>query len=172
MALVATAGATSANSYTTRAEANAYFQLAVNPKKATWFALQNETKDEWLIRATQTIDAQPINGTKLDTNLSAGVPDQALKFPLDGDSEGGTAYIRDVVKRCTYEQAIYLAEAGDGSTTRQRLQAQGVTSVTIDDVSETYGSSGTSGGVMLLAPIVKTMLYSAGLIRRTGTISP
>lgn len=146
LSLTATAGSSSANSYVTIAEADAYF--LAHPDFTTWDALDTPTKQRHLIRATREIDLEAINGTKYDTSIStAGAPTQPLKFPRGQDvSSNGTKYIPVSVKNACYEQALANVRSG-GSTTRADLQAQGVTSITIGDVSESYGDGAAAGGL-------------------------
>jgi hypothetical protein len=167
MALTATVGGSTSNSYVTRAEANAYFQLGTHPKSLTWFDLADEAKDEYLILATTQIDALPINGAKYDTAMTSGVPDQSLKFPRAQDYDDSTEYIPDPVKRATYEQAIWLA-LGSGDSKREQLQAQGVKSVSIADVSETYGDVSYRSPFSQLGPMAKNIILGARLVRRGG----
>ena len=170
MALVATVGGSTSNSYVTRAEADAYFQLGMHDKSLTWFQLDVEDKDQYLIKATLIIDSQKLRGSKYTTTATSGVPDQRLHFPRGQDYDDSTEYIPIDVKLATYEQAIYLALAG-GDTTRQQLQAQGVTSVSVGDVSESYASDKPTTGIGALAPMARQILLAGGYIRRGGSIS-
>lgn len=160
MAVDATVGGSTSNSYATRKMANAYFQMDKHPKAATWVVVVNHLKDAYLVRATQLIEAQNIRGNKSDISLSSGVPNQALHFPRS--SEG--TYILDAVLRAQYEQALYLAESS-GDDTRARLQAQGVTSIDIaGDIKETYaGAKATTKET--LAPVARAILVKAGLLQ-------
>ena len=168
MGLVATVGDAAANSYVLRQDADDFFQLGMHPKSETWHVIADELRDQYLIRATYQIDMQKIRGGKADSMLDgSGVPNQALKFPRSQDDDGGTSYIPIEIKRATYEQAVYLAETGSQFDTRALLQAQGVTSVSIDDVSESYGGGGTST-LDVLAPIVKQLLLDGGFVVRAG----
>ena len=168
MALVATVGASTSNSYVTRAEADAYFQLGMHPNGLKWHELEDEVKDALLIRATRMIDNCPIYGAKYDTDLTSGVPDQALKFPRAVDYDDGTTFIPMGVKYATYEQAIWLASVGT-SDNREEMQARGVTSVSVGDVSETYGSvRNTSDPAQRLCPETKNILITNCFITRAG----
>ena len=169
MALVSTVAASTSNSYVTRAEADLYFQLGMHDKSLTWFKLDAEDKDQYLIKATLTIDSQKLRGSKYTTTATSGVPDQRLHFPRGEDYDDSTTFIPLDVKLATYEQAIYFALSG-GSTTRAQLQAQGVTSVTIGDVSESYAGDTQTSGAGMLAPLAKQILLKGGYIRRGGQI--
>jgi hypothetical protein len=170
MALVATVGASTSNSYVTQAEATTYFANGMHAKNATWSALDSSSKDEFLIQATLMIDSLRIKGQKNDTALTSGVPDQRLKFPRTDDVDDATEYIPLDVKHATYEQAIHLATAGGGSETRTQLIAQGVTSVSVGDVSESYdsASAGSLNPLNMLAPLPRQILLGGGYIQRTA----
>jgi len=171
MALVSTVGASTSNSYVTRLEADAYFQLGMHPNALKWHDQKFEAKDAYLIQATRMIDACPINGAKSDTGLTSGVPDQALKFPRAQDYDDSTEYIPADIKTATYEQAIWLVSLGL-SDRREQLQAQGVVSASIGDVSETY-SGALAGGdpVRKLCPSARAILKNGGFLSRGGGLS-
>jgi hypothetical protein len=161
-ALVATVGAATANSYVTVAEAATYFEH--HPDGATWTALASDTvRGQYLILATSHIDMEPINGDKYTTGTTSGAPTQALRFPRTQDYDTAK-YVPVEVKKATYEQALYLAQAGTGST-RQQLQAQGVTSISVGDASESYGSA-SSASKLGITP--RQILLKAGLIKCAG----
>lgn len=171
MALVATVGASTSNSYVTRLEADAYFQLGMHPNALKWHDQKYEAKDAYLIQATRMIDACPISGAKYDTDMTSGVPDQSLKFPRAQDYDDSTEYIPVDIKTATYEQAIWLVSMGI-SDTREQLQAQGVTSASIGDVSETYsGAPASSNPVHRLAPGARAILVNGGFLSRGGCLS-
>lgn len=168
MALVSTVGASTSNSYVTRAEANAYFQLDMHPNALKWHELEDEVKDAYLIRATKMIDNCPIAGAKYDTDTTSGVPDQALKFPRAQDYDDSTEFIPMEVKNATYEQALWLATTGV-SDSREEMQARGVTSVSVGDVSETYGTvRNTTDPAQRLCPEAKNILLTGCFLRRAG----
>jgi len=164
MALDATVGGSSSNSYATRVESTTYFADGVHPKHATWTALDDNDKDEYLIMATTHIDMLDIKGGKSDTTTTSGVPDQALKFPRAADYDGGE-FIPVEVKKACYEQAIYLAEKMACVELRADLQRAGVKSASIGGaVSETFG------GVkdQMLCSTAYRILLNAGLIQITA----
>ena len=171
MALVSTVGASTSNSYVSRLEADAYFQLGMHPNALKWHDQKYEAKDAYLIQATRMIDACPINGSKYDTNLTSGVPDQSLKFPRAQDYDDSAEYIPSDIKTATYEQAIWLVSMGS-SDTREQLQMQGVTSASIGDVSETYsGALSSADPVHRLCPTAKAILKNGGFLSRAGGLS-
>ncbi len=166
MALDATVGDAAANSYVTRAEAAAYFAETIN--YALWLALSTADQDTLLMSATTNIDAQNINLPKYTTTETSGVPDQGLKFPRTADYDDGSQFIPANVKKATYEQALWRAK---GEDKRAQMQAQGVRSKTIGDVSETYAATMTRspGAITVLAPMAKHLLRA--YIRRSGAFS-
>lgn len=164
LSVVATVGASTANSYDTVANADSYFEA--HPDWATWDKLNTSEKGRYMILATRMIDAENIDGDKYDTTTTSGVPDQALRFPRAVDYLDGTLIIPVPVKHATYEQAVYLAKSGTNNT-RAELQAQGVRSVSIGDVTETYG--GNPEGWTQLCKKARKLLVSAGIIRLSGT---
>ncbi len=144
LVLLATAGHANANSYATVAEADLYF--VHHPEWEKWDRLYTNEKSRNLILATTQIDMLCIDGVKYNDTLTLGVPNQALKFPRSVDVSGATVYIPMPVKKACYEQAIYIAgKGGGGTSTRAQLQAEGVTRITIGDVTEEYGSGDTGG---------------------------
>lgn len=159
LALVATAGGSTANSYATLAQADTYFEA--HPDYETWDALFTSKKERYLILATRLIDLEPIDGDKYDTTTTSGAPDQALRFPRVEDYIDDAVRIPVEVKTALYEQAVQFAKAGDDST-RQALRAQGVTSIKIGDVSETYADA---AAVTHLCSRARTILVGAGLLR-------
>lgn len=103
MALNATVGAIDANSYVTRAEADAYFTDRMH--SSAWTALGTEVKDQLLITSSQMLDWY-INwkGDKTSTT-------QAMRWPRTGAIRpDGTVIDDDVippeVKVASYEQAL------------------------------------------------------------------
>jgi hypothetical protein len=127
MALVATVGAATSNSYVTQAEATTYFASGMHELNATWTALDSDGKDEYLIKATLQIEAQRLRGEKNDTSTTSGAPDQRLHFPRSTDVDGSTEFIPLDIKIACYEQAIWLAYAPPVSNVRTALQREGVT---------------------------------------------
>ena len=159
MALDATVGASTSNSYVTQAEATAYLAAGMHPDNATWVALSSNGMDELLILSTFIIDQQHIDGQKNDVTLTSGAPDQRLKFPRTMDVDAGSEFIPLAVKEATYEQAIAMAKGGTASSITD-LQNQGVTAVSLADMSYTFGGQGrdtelSERATLLLAPYIK-----------------
>jgi len=167
MALVATAGGGTSNSYVTQATANTYFADGNHAKANIWQALADSQKDQYLIMATRHIDMQPIRGGKYDTTTTSGIPDQRLKFPRGADYDGGI-FIPLPVSDATYEQAVYLAEHEDSTELRANLQRAGVSSANLSGVAaETY--RGAQG--QLLCATAYQILLDAGLIMTSAGFS-
>jgi len=156
MAIVATVGGSTSNSYVTRQEAVNYFQLGIHPQGEVWAKLSAEDQESLLIQATRIIDMQKIKGVKSDTTTSSGVPAQALRFPRAQDTDASGYFIPVKVKEACYEQALYLTQQDEG--TRQTLRAAGVTSVTIGDVSESYSNPAGLSPRGMLAPNARAAL--------------
>lgn len=169
--IVATVGASTSNCYVTLAEATAYFNN--HPENSTWTGLaDDDTRSRYLILATTYVDAENIYGDKNDTGATSGVPDQALKFPRSLDVDDGSEFIPAEVKRAVYEQALYMATAGSGST-RQDLQAQGVTEIELPDgLREKYGDGSGGSAKTLLCTRARHILMMAGVLDVGGQWGP
>jgi hypothetical protein len=133
LTLIATAGASNANSYMTVEEADAYHEAHLYA--SDWTAATMATKETALIWATRLLDEQcEWRGTKT-TN------EQALRWPRGGVSDmDGVAIDNDVIptalKRATAELARHLLKS-------DRLQARddargGLQSVAAGPVSVTF----------------------------------
>jgi hypothetical protein len=107
MALIATVGGSTSNSYTTLAEADAYFADRLNSSE--WSAASNGTKEKALITATRRIDEEQFLGYKASLT-------QALKWPrynvLDEDGHYfAFDSIPERVKQAVYITALELLRA-------------------------------------------------------------
>jgi len=130
------------NAYVTLDEAAAY--LLGDNRAAEFLALDNQQKTSLLNRATQAIDSWNYRGTKYDTGITAGIPDQKRAFPriidgvtLDYNSTSGLAIVPQDVKSACIEEALEIYRAGIGG--RKRLQDEGVQSFTVaGKLSETF----------------------------------
>lgn len=169
MALVATVGAADANSYVDVAEANAYFAAGVHLGSATWAGLTNDNKSAALITATRQLDRLRFWGCKYSEL-------QALQFPRDYCAWKFNQIPKELKEACL-EQALSLAPniAAGGQGTRERLQAQGVESYSIGDLTETFASSrtdlaATGSAESKLCQDARILL--TGFIRRTGQVKP
>lgn len=129
MALDATVGGPTANSYVTRAEAVAYFAERLHTD--AWTALSDTEKDASLIMATRLIDRLLcFEGTSATTT-------QALRFPMTGLVLPTGATVPDdelplVVKEATYEMALVLASTD--VTQQSEAEAQGLNKLKVGPI--------------------------------------
>lgn len=138
------------NSYILQADAILYFADRLYSTAFTDAVSTDQVKA--LLMAAKQIDQMRINGIK-------AVDTQALEFPRArysynyGDQRlnivGAGTYIRgedwvietevsQAVKDAQCEQAIYLLKQGANGQRRQELQAQGVKSFSLGNLSESY----------------------------------
>ena len=162
LSLIATAGASDANAYDTATNADTYFEA--HPDYETWDKLFTATKERYLIFATTHIDMETIDGDKYDTSTTSGAAAQALRFPRAEDVDG-SIFVPQAVKNAMFEQALSIAKKGT-SNARQDAQNDGVTSVTIGDVSETYGSGAAASSE--LCDRARAILLNAGFLKVTS----
>lgn len=136
MALDATPGGASANSYITRADADTYFGSRFGT--AAWDALGNSDKEKALQQATRELDRVLFHGVKWTST-------QALQFPRDVQEQAVDEIPPEVQHACC-EQALWIAQnqTTGGQSRRQQLQAEGVESFRTGQASETFGRSGPS----------------------------
>lgn len=131
MALDATVGGSSSNSYATVAEADAYFADLLT--SAAWTAVSD--KSAALVSATRLFELFQFHGEPLTTTQALAFP--RVLYPLHDGSA-----IPNEVKEALFEAALSLAQkaaAASGSTpTREQLRADGVTSLRLGNRSETY----------------------------------
>ena len=133
MALDATVGGASSNSFVTRAEASAHF--TDHPFGTTWLALTGAAQDTYLIYATMAVDSLCYDGQESGST-------QALSFPMGGLTRNGqsdgvsvdSSTIPIKIKRATYEHAAYLAANGDVQQPKDQ-HVQGLTELTAGDIT-------------------------------------
>jgi len=135
MAINATPGSPSANSYDTIAEADAYHQG--NPYAASgWMIISPLRKEQLLRRATRLIDVMPgaWNGNATTAQQALGFPRRGLKtrngYPVPSNA------LPTELKEATAEYAWWIQQA-DLSATND-VQAQGVKSVSAGPVSVSF----------------------------------
>lgn len=114
--------------------------LIGDDKRTSAIALKAATAADqaWYCQeATRHIDQLPLRGRKYDTEITAGVPDQALQFPriidgetLDWNDFTDRAIVPNLVKRACLEEAIAIYQAGTSGSLKD-LQEQGVSSMSI-----------------------------------------
>ncbi len=163
MAIIATAGAADANSYVTMEEAEAY--LATRFGGAVFAAADESDQEIALIQATRQIDRHRFHGRKNSV-------EQALEFPRAYPyTEPVTpSEVPRKVKDACCEQALHLVAHKDagGAGKRQQLQAEGVQSFSVGDLSETF-APGLAGASEALCNDARVLLR--GWIDRTGRIT-
>ena len=144
LVIVATPGASTANSYVTLAEAETFVLEFLNT--TTWAAATNATKNAALVEATHDIDCLSLIGTPDGEQYDEEASDyQPLHFPTTDDfDDTDTAYIPDDVKRATVVQAMYLIRAGEAEQASQDIMAQGIVNQNLGRLSQSYSPYRTS----------------------------
>ncbi|MDR0884716.1 MAG: hypothetical protein LBN05_08985 [Oscillospiraceae bacterium] len=144
--------------YQTTAEADAYVaaHYRTNSKaRTTWDALSEEDKGILLANACESIEGLPFTGRKAQWQ-------QPFAFPRLPQQYGRPQVVPDKVKAAQVELALWAMQDADGeSAKRQELQAQGVQSFSIGDLSESYGTTGAAAS----QPAALLCLKSAALLR-------
>lgn len=146
----ATVGGEESNSYVTLEEAEAYFAQRLHA--AAWDDASEADHEKALLTACRHIEAcqirvhrRPYGSTSLfgGDPLEPAYPTQALKFPRKRDQDATGAYIIPrPVKDAECEEALVLLAHGAEQAQRRALQAAGVTSFSVEGLSESYGSPG------------------------------
>ncbi len=128
-------------SYVDAAEAETYFEN--NPNAITF--LDSEYLEWYLQEATRHIDQLRLRGDKYDSTQDRAFP-RVIDGIIVGDSDQNAVVPDDVLRACMEEAiALYAYYASTSAQKRASLQAQGVKSYSIGDLSETYGPSTTTG---------------------------
>jgi len=173
--IVATAGASDANSYVTVDEADAYWY---NVDNAAWTKeTVIQAKMLALTLATRAIDRLKFIGKKLNDLPEGNTAYQALEWPritnasegwYEGVSDGllpytyndsGTLIIPKSIREACCEQANWMLETGEASgevVERIRLQREGVRSFSVPGLMEQYG--GKPAGLHWLSPNAAMLL--------------
>jgi hypothetical protein len=175
VAIDATVSGENSNSYVALAEANAYF--ADRLRADAWTGASDTDKGKALLTACRHIEACRIRvhrrpygypseppdamGRPWDP-LAPSNPDQALSFPRQRDKDNDGIYaIPNRVKVAQCEEALELLARGAEQERRRSLQAAGVTSFSVDGLSESYGAPtaalplGSAEARVLLAPFIE-----------------
>jgi hypothetical protein len=126
-------------SYVSLAEANEYFSSRLHAD--AWAEASDADKEKALAMAAKAIDRQPLKGKKTDAG-------QILAFPRYPDEE-----IPEAVKEACCEEALAILESGNSQ--RRKLQKEGVQSLTLGNMSETYAAGAGKG---LLSQEAKELL--------------
>jgi len=174
VAIDATVGGENSNSYVTLTEAEAYF--ADRLRVDAWSGTSSADREKALLTACRHIEACRIRvhrrpygypgelpdamGRPYDP-LAPSNPDQTLSFPRKKDMDNAGDYaILTRVKDAQCEEALALLARGTEQERRRALQAAGVTSFSVDGLSESYGALGAAHPVesaearQLLAPFI------------------
>jgi len=174
MALDATPGSASANSYVTLTEAEAYF--ADRLRVDAWTSASAADKEKALLTACRHLERHRYwdGGGPAFTD-----PHQRLAFPRKRDTNAAGDYIiPQPVKDAQCEEALALLGRGAEQERRRALQAAGVTSFSVEGLSESY-APGLVGQVLesaearsLLAPYICKGGVIATSDRAEGEWSP
>lgn len=136
--IIATKGASNANSYVTLAEADAYFTARLDC--AQWTDSSNDDKRRALIMATRAVDALTFKYARETTTQSLAFPRVGAptheRHVLYGEDDVTTIIPTDV-KNAVYEQALQIltSGAGGGGGDLAELRKQGVKTQSIGDVT-------------------------------------
>ncbi len=118
LTLVATAGATTANTYVTLTDAETLI-LEYLPQITTgWSAATDASKNIALVQATKDIDSLRLSGSKYHTDEDEGGDDyQPLHYPITDNITGDSdLYIPAKVERATVLQACFLLMGADANS--------------------------------------------------------
>lgn len=139
--IIATPGASDANSYVTLAEAETISEGFVN--RSTWDAATNETKNSALVQATNDIDSLSLMGiSNGQQDDSGGSNYQPLHFPVDGKT-----YIPQNVKVATTDQAMAIIRAGVKGQKASDIINAGIEEQETSRYKAKYNKSWATGGV-------------------------
>jgi hypothetical protein len=154
--LIATAGASDANSYASIAEANAYHEAHIHG--AAWRTALDEDRRRALMTATRVLDQHV---TWLGSATSQG---QALQWPRTGvsDEKGyplSSSVIPASIAHATAELARQLMAVD--RTADSEIEAKGLTSLTVGPISMAFKSAVT-------AKVIPDAVWY--LVRRWGSV--
>lgn len=151
------------NSYLSLADANTYVSdnyVSTATEYTSWGALNDANKELYLKKATKKIDRLYLRGIK-------AVSTQTLEFPrairtdyrrenfplvnirLDADWVIETEVSQNV-KDAQVEEALSILVDGTTANKRAKLQAQGVKSFSLGNLSENYGTGTKANGTTKL----------------------
>jgi len=163
--IIATPGASDANSFATLAEANTYHEAHVSG--AAWADLDADARNRALIMATRHITAYAV---WLGAPSSSS---QALPFPRTGlvNPDNGAAVssstIPDRLKWATAEQARLLATADRSQ--EQGTAVQGITAIKAGSVELEFAKATTPGGIgQVVAPSAWQFIACWGYLEQQG----
>lgn len=144
------------NSYVTVGDADAYISARYrsnNKLRKAWEDLDEADKEASLLTACADIEALPFGGRSM-------IAGQAMAFPRLPYQYGRSTEIPEKVKHAQIELALWQLD--DTNTTqaeqRQALQAQGVESFSIGDLSESYTTGTAAQPTALMCAKVSNLL--------------
>lgn len=147
------------NTYLSVSDADSYVEdnyVSTDTKYTSWVSLTIADKEVYLKKATKKLDRQFLRGIKAVSTQTLEFP-RALKsdyrrenFPIlnvymNGDWLVETS-VSQRVKDAQVEEALSMVTSGATANKRAELQAQGVKSFKLGNLSEDYGS-GMTGAV-------------------------
>ena len=134
--------------YITSGEMDTY--AANRPDSSAWTGASTADKEAALKYASKLVDSLPFVGKKYETDISS----QPLQWPRLIKVRGGWTVERDADDNVVVPQAIkdavceeILARLSPIDGKRHALQADGVKSFRLGDLSETYGDDLRGGGI-------------------------
>lgn len=122
MALDATSGGSSANSYATNAEADAYFADRLHA--SAWTGASEADQDAALIMATRAVDSLCFKGTAAAATQALQFPRTGLKLPT-GYGTSSTV-IPQLIKDAVFEYALILLNAAADITPEKTQFEEGL----------------------------------------------
>ena len=179
MAIDATVGGASSNSYVTLAEATAYFGERLYA--SAWDSATDADKEKALLQACRGLErcrllvnrrpygypGEPQDSPTYDSLAPSNVG-QALSLPRNKDRDSDGLYaIPQPVKNAQCEEALALLARGAEQERRRSLQAAGVTAFSVDGLSETYAA----GGAHQVLESAEARALLAPYLRRGGVIA-
>ena len=166
MAIDSTVGGAAANSYVTLAEAVTYMGCRFGT--TSFDNLSSADKEKALVQATREIDRHRFHGYRNSMVQALQFP-RAYPYSSDEPMVATVATVPITIKHATCEQALAIAQNAStgGTSQRARMQAEGVKSFQVGDLSETYGDSASFGSS--LCPDARQLLNR--WINRTARIA-
>ena len=163
MALDATVGGASSNSYVTLAEAEANF--AERLRGEAWSGASEADKEKALLTASRHLErCRYWDGG----GPAFADPRQALTFPRKRDTDAAGDYIIPTrVKQAQCEEALALLSRGAEQERRRALQAAGVTSFSVAGLSESYAP----GAAQLVLESAEARALLAGYVCKGGVLA-
>jgi len=126
--------------------------VADRPYSSAWTGATSAEKEDALKYASKLVDSLPFVGKKYETDISS----QPLQWPrLIKTRQGWVVADRDADDNVVVPQAIkdavceeILARLDTSNDSRRSLQADGVKSFRLGDLSETYTGEMQGGGIL------------------------